>query len=112
MIRALSIIFGFLALGEAFIHFSGLPLPGSIIGMGLLFAALQAGWVKASWLQQIVDVLMGNLALFLVPPCVAVMSYLDVVGRDFVSIFTATIVSTFLVLFVTGKVHELARRYW
>lgn len=112
MIRALSIIFGFLALGEAVVFFTGIKLPGSIIGMGLLFAALQAGWVKASWLQQMVDVLMGNLALFLVPPCVAVMSYLDVVGRDFLSIFTATIVSTFLVLFVTGKVHELVRRYW
>ncbi|MDO5639639.1 MAG: CidA/LrgA family protein [Neisseria sp.] len=112
MIRALSIIFGFLALGEGVVYFTGIKLPGSIIGMGFLFAALQAGWVKASWLQQMVDVLMGNLALFLVPPCVAVMSYLDVVGRDFLSIFTATIVSTFLVLFVSGKVHELVRRYW
>ncbi|UOO81621.1 CidA/LrgA family protein [Uruburuella testudinis] len=112
MIRALSIIFGFLALGEGVVYFTGIKLPGSIIGMGLLFAALQAGWVKTAWLQQMVDVLMGNLALFLVPPCVAVMSYLDVVGRDFLSIFTATIVSTFLVLFVSGKVHELVRRYW
>ena len=112
MIRALGIIFGFLALGEGTAYFTGIKLPGSIIGMGFLFAALQMGWVKAAWLQQVVNVLMDNLALFLVPPCVAVMSYLDVVGRDFLSIFTATIVSTFLVLFVTGKVHELVRRSW
>ncbi len=110
MIRALSIIFGFLAVGEAIVLFSGVKLPGSIIGMGLLFAALHAGWVKAAWLQQLVDVLMSNLALFLVPPCVAVMSYLDLVARDFGSIMTATVVSTFCVMFVTGKVHELMRR--
>ncbi|OSI16607.1 CidA/LrgA family protein [Neisseria dumasiana] len=112
MIRALSIIFGFLALGEAIIYFSGIKLPGSIIGMGLLFGALHIGWVKTSWLQQMVDVLMGNLSLFLVPPCVAVMSYLELVGRDLLSIVTATVVSTFLVMFVTGKVHELMRRFW
>ncbi|EGV36105.1 CidA/LrgA family protein [Neisseria weaveri] len=112
MIRAFSVIFGFLAVGEAVVFFSGVKLPGSIIGMGLLFAALHAGWVKVSWLQQMVDVLMGNLSLFLVPPCVAVMSYLDLVQRDLWSIVTATLVSTFLVLFVTGKVHELVRRFW
>ena len=110
MIRALSIIFGCLALGEVGVSVTGIQLPGSIIGMGLLFAALQAGWVKASWFQQLVDVLMGNLSLFLVPPCVAVMSYLDLVARDFWSITVATVVSTFLVLFVTGKVHQLLRR--
>ncbi|MCQ9327011.1 CidA/LrgA family protein [Neisseria dentiae] len=112
MIRALSIIFGFLAVGEAAVHFTGIKLPGSIVGMGFLFAALHMGWVKTAWLQQMVDVLMGNLSLFLVPPCVAVMSYLDVVGRDLLSIATATLVSTFLVMFVTGKVHELMRRFW
>lgn len=112
MIRPLSIIFGFLALGEGVVYFTGIKLPGSIVGMGLLFAALHAGWVKTSWLQQLVDVLMGNLSLFLVPPCVAVMSYLDLVGRDLLSIVTATVVSTFLVMFVTGKVHEWMRRLW
>ena len=53
---------------------------------------------------------MSDLSLFLVPPCVAVMSYLDLVARDFWSITVATVVSTFLVLFVTGKVHQLLRR--
>lgn len=112
MIRALSIVFGCLALGEAAVYFTGIKLPGSIVGMGILFAALQAGWVKPAWLQKMVDVLMGNLALFLVPPCVAVMSYLDLIGRDFLPLFTATVVSTFLVMLATGKVHEWARKVW
>lgn len=69
LIRALSIIFGFLALGEAVIHFTGMKLPGSIIGMALLFVSLHMKWVKAAWLQGLVDVMMANLSLFLVPPC-------------------------------------------
>jgi holin-like protein len=80
--------------------------------MGLLFAALQAGWVKKAWLEQLVNVLMTNLSLFLVPACVAVISYLDLIRKDWLSITVATLASTFLVLFVTGKAHELMRRYW
>lgn len=110
MILSLSIIFGFLAVGEAVVYLTGLKFPGSIVGMGLLFAALQLKWVKPSQLQNMVDTMMANLALFLVPPCVAVMSYLDLVARDFVPIVTATVISTFAVMFVTGKTHELLRR--
>ena len=49
IIRALLVVLGCLALGEATFGFWGLKLPGSIVGMALLFAALQAGWVKLSW---------------------------------------------------------------
>ena len=103
MIRAVGILLGFLTAGECIVFFTGLKLPGSIIGMGLLFAALQAGWG---------NVLMTNLSLFLVPACVAVISYLDLIRKDWLSITVATLASTFLVLFVTGKAHELMRRYW
>ena len=110
IIRALLVVLGCLALGEAAVWILGLKLPGSIVGMGLLFAALQAGWVKLSWVEELADILMANLTLFLVPPCVAVISYLDVIANDWFSILTATIVSTVCVLLVTGKVHEWVRR--
>lgn len=110
IIRALLIILGCLAVGEAAVWLAGWKLPGSIVGMGVLFAALQLGWVKTAWIQQLADALMANLTLFLVPPCVAVISYLDVIARDWFSILTATVLSTFCVLLVTGKVHEWVRR--
>ena len=110
LIRALSIIFGFLALGEAVIHFTGMKLPGSIIGMALLFVSLHMKWVKAAWLQGLVDVMMANLSLFLVPPCVAVMGYFDLLAEDFWAIAASTLLSTLAVMFATGKTHELLRR--
>lgn len=111
LIRALSVIFGCLAVGEAVIYFTGLKLPGSIIGMALLFIALHLKWVNVAWLQGLVDTMMANLSLFLVPPCVAVMSYLDLVSRDFWSIMVATVGSTLAVMLVTGKTHEWLRKY-
>ncbi|MCF7520588.1 CidA/LrgA family protein [Neisseria sp. ZJ106] len=110
VIRALLIVLGCLAVGEAAVALAGWKLPGSIIGMGVLFAALQAGWVKEAWVQPLTDALMANLTLFLVPPCVAVISYLDIIARDWFSILAATAASTVCVLLVTGKVHQWARR--
>lgn len=110
MIRALLVIFACLAVGEAVVWWTGVKLPGSIVGMGVLFAALQAGWVKVEWIGRLTDALMENLTLFLVPPCVAVISYLDLIADDWFSILAATVASTLCVLLVTGKVHEWARR--
>ena len=111
-LRAFVLIYACLYAGIFLASLLPITIPGSIIGMGLLFAALQAGWVKKAWLEQLVNVLMTNLSLFLVPACVAVISYLDLIRKDWLSITVATLASTFLVLFVTGKAHELMRRYW
>lgn len=110
MIRALCIVFACLAVGHWVVTFAHLRFPASIVGMGVLFALLQLGWVKAEWMQAMTDVLMQNLSLFLVPPCVAVMDYLALVQRDWLSITVATVVSTFLVLYVSAKTHEWVRR--
>ena len=100
IIRALSIVFGFLALGEIVIYVTKIPFPASVLGLfGLFFA-----------LQQLTDTLMGNLSLFLVPPCVAIMNYLDVVQRDFLPIVISSVLSTCVVLYVTGKTHEWLRK--
>lgn len=111
IIRALLIILGCLAAGETAVFLAGIKLPGSIVGMGVLFALLQAGWVKTSWLQQLTDALMANLTLFLVPPCVAVISYLDLIADDWFSILVSASASTLCVLLVTGKVHRWIRSY-
>lgn len=110
LVRALFIVFACLAVGEAVVGLTGVRFPASIIGMGVLFVLLQLKWVKVAWLQPMTDVLMQNLSLFLVPPCVAVMDYLDVLRGDWVAILTATVVSTLLVMWVSGKSHEWMRR--
>lgn len=111
IIRALLIILGCLAVGEIVVLLLDIKLPGSIIGMGVLFAALQSGKVKLEWIKPLADALMANLTLFLVPPCVAIISYLDVLAADWFSILAATVLSTVCVLIVTGKVHEWIRRF-
>lgn len=110
MIRQCVIIFGCLAIGELLASVTGIKLPGSIIGMLLLTLLLKLGWVKVAWVKGISDFLVKNLPLFFVPPGVAVMLYLDVIEANFWSIVVSSIVSTILVLSLTGWTHQWLRK--
>lgn len=50
--------------------------------------------------------LIKNMAFFFVPPGVALMLYFDVIAREWLPITVATVVSIFLVIVVTGRLHQ------
>lgn len=110
MIRQCAILFGFLALGELFVFLTGIKLPSSIIGMLLLTFFLKLGWIKLQWVQGMSDFLVANLGFFFIPPGVALMLYFDIITVQFWPIAIATLISTILVLIVTGWVHQLVRK--
>ncbi|WP_321425094.1 CidA/LrgA family protein [uncultured Bacteroides sp.] len=110
MIRQCSILFGCLAMGELIVFLTGVKLPSSIIGMLLLTLLLKLGWIKLQWVQGMSDFLVANLGFFFVPPGVAIMLYFDIITAQFWPIAIATLISTVLVLLVTGWVHQLTRK--
>lgn len=111
MIRQFAIIFGFLALGEALVYFTSVKLPSSIIGMLLLTLSLKLGWIKLSWVKGISDFLLANIAFLFVPAGVSIMLYLDLIEPNILSIVVSMVVSTIIVLVVSGHVHQLMRRW-
>ena len=96
---------------ELIVYLTGIKLPSSIIGMLLLTLFLKLGWIKLQWVQGLSDFLVANLGFFFVPPGVALMLYFDVIAAEFWPIVIATIVSTALVLVVTGWVHQIVRKF-
>ena len=110
MIRQCAILFGCLALGELIVYLTGIKLPSSIIGMLLLALFLRLGWIKLHWVQGMSDFLVANLGFFFIPPGVALMCYLDIIQAQFWPIVIATLISTIVVLVITGWVHQLIRK--
>lgn len=110
MIRQCFIIFGCLAVGEMIVWLTGIAIPSSIIGMLLLAALLQTKVVKEEWVKGMSDFLISNMGFFFVPPGVALMLYLDIIKAEFIPIAVATVVSTVLVLIVTGWTHQRLKR--
>ena len=106
MIRQCFIIFGCLAIGELIVWLTGITIPSSIIGMLLLAALLQMKVIKEEWVKGMSDFLISNMGFFFVPPGVALMLYLDIIKAELIPIAVATVVSTILVLIVTGWTHQ------
>lgn len=107
MIRQLAILFGCLALGELLIFLTGIPLPSSIIGMLFLTLLLQLRAIRLEWVQTLADFLVANIGFFFVPPGVAIMCHFKLIKAELLPIIVASVVSTVLVLAVTGWVHQL-----
>ncbi len=110
MVRQCFILFGCLALGELIVMLTGLTLPSSIIGMLLLTLFLKTGVIKLEWVRGMTDFLIANLGFFFVPPGVALMLYFDLIKAELLPIMAATIISTALVLLVTGHTHQVVTK--
>lgn len=97
-------------MGELVVMVTGLKLPASIIGMLLLTLLLQLRIVKLEWVRGLTDFLIANLGFFFVPPGVALMLYFDLIRAEIVPIVAATLLSTILVLLVTGHTHQVVSK--
>ncbi|NCP78154.1 MAG: CidA/LrgA family protein, partial [Desulfuromonadales bacterium] len=79
---------------------------GNVIGMALLLLGLACGLVKEESIREAAELLLRYLALFFVPAGVGVMLYFDLIGREWLPIVVGTLVSTFVVMAVTGWVEQ------
>ncbi len=102
MIRGFTYLLIFQLCGEFISRLLGLPLPGNVLGMGLLLVALSAGIIDVKWIEEAADLLLSNMALFFVPAGVGVMVYGDLIAAEWLPISVATIASTFIVMALTG----------
>lgn len=109
MVKQCFIIFGCLAVGEAIVWLTGISIPGSILGMLLLTFLLEKKALKVEDVAPMCRFLVSNMGFFFVPPGVALMLYFDIIAESWLAITVATIISTALVLLVTGRVHQFFR---
>lgn len=91
-------------------HFQ-LSLPGNVLGMIILVCLLLSGILKMSNVERAAKLLLDNLALFFVPSGVGLMLYFNLISAEFAAIAITTVLSTFLVIGITGKFVEAISSY-
>lgn len=102
MVRGFALLLGLQFLGEVLARGLGFPVPGNVLGMGLLLIALLLGWIEESWIRDASELLLSHMALLFVPAGVGVMVYFDLLRREWLAITLALVISTFVVMAVTG----------
>ncbi|PSW73246.1 hypothetical protein C9J41_12150 [Photobacterium sp. GB-50] len=101
-IRSFAIVMFCFLLGQGIQHLTHLPIPGSIIGLFLLFFSLVTGICKTKWVDKTCNLLIKHMALLFVPVGVGLINYLGLIKHNATIIFASTLGSTLIVLLVIG----------
>lgn len=97
-------------LGEAISILFHLSIPGSVIGMLLLFAALHLKWLKMEQIELVGNFLKDNLAILFVPLGVGVMTYFNVIRNSWWIFLIIMILSTVFTLGFVGWTVQILKR--
>ena len=120
MIEAILVLLGCQLAGEALSRGLGLPVPGPVIGMALLFAGLQ---LRARFRPAAPDIgtlplgvaaafLLAHLSLLFVPAGAGIMSHAGTLAQHGTGLIVALVVSTAVTLAVTALVFvKVAARF-
>ncbi|HEV2735656.1 MAG TPA: CidA/LrgA family protein [Longimicrobiaceae bacterium] len=100
------VLLAFLLAGSSVASFGRLPLPGSVVGMLLLAAALHFRWMPIAWVEPAAELLLRHMALLFVPPGVGLMLQYDLLRREWLPIVAASAASTLAVLLVVGRLQQ------
>jgi holin-like protein len=86
------------------------PLPGNVIGLLLLLAALFTKVVKLHWIEDAAHLLLRHMLLFFAPVIVAALGLAGILARNLASIVAIVVVSTLVTAWVTAAVADKMRR--
>lgn len=89
-------------IGELLVQSLGLPLPGPLVGMLLLLAALVWRGEVPDGLKQVGDALLQNLVLLFVPAVTGVMMLFERVGREWWPLLAGGVGGAALTIVVTA----------
>lgn len=110
MLGALTVLLVFQLIGEVLVQFAGLPIPGPVIGLLLLFLSLCARGSLAVPLRDTANGILQHLSLLFVPAGVGVMVHFSRVSGEWLPILAATIISTALAIGVSALVMQALMR--
>ncbi len=111
MLPGLTWLLVFQCLGEVLVRGTGLPVPGPVVGMLLLFLALRVRRSIPEALGVAADGLLKHLSLLFVPAGVGVMLHLSRLADEWAAILAALIASTVVAIAVTAlTMRALIRR--
>lgn len=101
-LRSFLLIYTCLYAGVFIASLLPIAIPGSIIGMLIMFTLLSLQILPAKWVKPSSHLLIRYMALLFVPIGVGIMQYYDVLKAQFGPIVVSCLISTLVVIVVVG----------
>ena len=105
----LMIIFMISLVGEGISSVFHLPVPGSIIGLVLLFLALQFKLLRLRHISMVGNFLLANMTILFLPPAVGIMDKFQVIAPYLLPIILIVLGATVLNVCVIAVVVQLIK---
>ncbi|WP_042347141.1 CidA/LrgA family protein [Bacillus massiliigorillae] len=106
IIVQIAILYVFLFIGNAMHTYAHIPLPGSIIGLLLLFLVLSLNILSVKWIERGAGFLLAFLPLLFVPTLVGIIKYPDLFYGKGLLVLLVVIISTLMTIVSAGKISQ------
>lgn len=93
-------------IGDMLHRVCGIPLPGNILAMIILFLLLCTKLVKVEQIAEISDFFLKLLPFFFLPPTVGIISTYSVLKGNVLVLFFLCILTTIFTIAATGKASD------
>ncbi|ASS64977.1 holin-like protein [Paenibacillus sp. RU4T] len=103
----------FVAVYEAMTLLSSLlslPVPGSVLGLALVFILLRTGIIKLGWIELGAGWLLAEMLLFFIPPAAGLVQFGPLLAGSGLQILLVILISSVLVMISAGGLAQLAGR--
>jgi holin-like protein len=97
-------------LGNQIAQLSGLPIPGSVVGMILLFGLLCCGIIKLQHIQVAANFLLKHLTFFFIPIAVGLMNWGSLFYDNALILGLSIIISASLAFLTVGFLTQWLQR--
>ena len=105
--KQFGIILAVTFLGEALKYVIPLPIPASIYGLVLMLLALCTGILKLDQVKEAATFLIEIMPMMFIPAAVGIIEQVEELKSVLLPALLITVVTTFFVMTVTGKMTEL-----
>lgn len=109
-IKQIFIIFGITMVGEVLNAILPLPVPSGVYGLFLLLAGLCTKVIKVSDVEDVGNFLLDTMPMMFIPVSVGLIESYDAMKAVLVPLVVISVVSTIVVMVMTGKMTEVIIR--
>ena len=109
-LKQLMIILGAYLLGVAIQFIFNLPIPGTVLGLIILFLGLYSGIIKVEMIEDMCEILISHMSFLFIPAGVGLITSFNLLSDNIVAFFLVILISTIIVWLITAYVVKFLRK--
>ncbi|MEC7378218.1 MAG: CidA/LrgA family protein [Pseudomonadota bacterium] len=110
-LNGITLLLVYQLVGEVTVRLVGLPIPGPVLGMVMLFITLMIRGHTPASVDQASSALLSHLSLLFVPAGVGMMAHFGRIADEWLPITLALLLSTVVTMVATALIMQLTSRW-